>query len=1118
MIHPMARSPENEGRAYQRCAVSAAFCAAVLASLSWLLPSASRAAPSDLCPGYCEKTSIPCGAASDCDGAACVFQPECLPGQSHALPFVESIIPEWSGGLNDYTNGWSCGLLECLPGPGFLAFASRFGSSAVATKDIALPPGRYLAVAEMAADPGAWGFFDIASNEIEASAEPTLAREWTLASVAFELPEGHSNALQFRLHADGDGYVRVRRIFILTLRDQGVYVRFRPKSGEPLLRLTRVFDQVEAPPGRAITLCDDGHLDGCVSPELGEVRARAGEATPWIALGSLAAGPGRMTVSWDVFDCASETCPPNADPLELSVDLAFAPDDSAIVGTLERQVRHRFGLVLPRADAHPFDFRIESLSDLIGRDFESIIGVPTSRIPKRLKVGLATGVFDAFDDTVVGFDLYALLDRLGINIQSFCSARPSADERSRASNAGLKYRWLDLSEPATHLRQVPFDLEPETITAEIGTLLEDPTSSVFGQIAAANDDFGAELPSRAFGILGESAGFPLAGPAYRAAYLAWLEARGETALSLGLETLDAVQPLEAATPEVVLAFRPNPVDVFAARRWYLALEFWNEASAQVMAIIESELIARLGSVPMALRNGDPFGTSTHTLLSGLSIDRIQRALQPEAFLATLDTLRPGDCHPWDFSAWADYVAGLTEPVKEGLDSQGKALSLGVELRTERVELGAVLIELASRGFTWFNHLSYGPRAVHDASARGGEADSRAFFDVLRSSHELLSRAENYLVDSHQETADVVIMIPDADPVWTDEAGPSADEIGWHTALSQNSIPVEFIRESEIAYGLLGSPLKTRRALILLRKHVSTEAWGEIERWVEDGGTLILGPELASHDEYGQFVPTRLVWSGLSAGDWRVDIETVRWAGAEGISSFVYTGRWRNLSAVSGTTLGASEDDVPVALRIPLRRGRVLALGVALGEGFGQPSSICNVERPESLVRYPDGYSPVVRDTVRMLAGQARVTPSFEVNPPMLSMRAMTTADGNPFVLAVHWGTARAPSLISIPQIASCRVVRDAMGQAELPLSYGRLFAETDIASIFTWENEDCVTETSDEVEGAEVEQAPVGEDGCAGASGVPMALFGLGLILARAVSSSPRGPTHPRPSRETPLA
>jgi hypothetical protein len=1099
MRHRLSRESLETPRSHRTGALA---LAALLAFVSPSFSASSRAAPSSFCPGYCSDTPIFCGAPSDCDGLPCIFQPECLAGESHAVAFVESILPEWSGGLNDHTTGWSCGLLDCVPGAGFLAFASRFGSSAVATKDIALPPGRYLAVADMAADPGAWGYFDIASAQLEAVSDVVTSRDWSLTSAAFEVPEGHSGGLQFRLHADGDGYVRIRRIFIATIREQGVFVRFRPVSGPSLFRLARVLDHSESPPGRAVELCSpDGSSEGCLPVELGEVRSAPDGATPWIDLGSLQAGSGRMTVSWDVFDCTSESCAPPSSPLRVTVELAYAPEDSAVVGTLEREVRAHFGLVLPKADAHPFDFRIESLADLIGRDFENVIGAPDSRVPERFKIGLAIGSFELFEDAVVDFELSALLHRLGTNTQSFTSSRPSPDERARASNEGLRYRWLDLSQPATHLREAPFDFEPDIIAAEVRALLEDPGSLVSYQVEAALDDFGAEVASRTFGHLGESIGFPLSGQAYRAAYRDWLLTRGETELSLGLETLDSAEPLESATPELAFAARPNPVDVFAARRWYLALEFWNEASAQVMALITRELEARLGPVPMTVQYGDLVDDRSHTKLSGLSLGHVQRFGSPTAFLATLDTFRPGDCHPWHFGAWADYVHGLTDPTREVLEAQSKSLPLGVQLQTERVELGAVLLELASRGFTWFNHLSYGPRAVHDASARGGESDSRSFFDVLRAGHDMLTRAEDFLEGATHDRAEVVIMIPDADAVWSDEPGLARDEIGWHMALSQNSIPVEFMRESEVAYGLLSNPLRPRRALILLRKHVTTEAWSQIERWVEDGGTVVLGPQLAAHDEFGQLVLDRLVWSGISPGDWRGDVETMRWTGSEGISSFVYSGRWRSLSAVSGTTLGVSEDDEPIALRLPLRRGRIIALGLSLGEAFSQPLANCSPERPESLIRYPDGFSPVVRDTVNMLMGQARVGPVFEVNPPMLNLRAMRTSGGTPFVFAVHWGTARAPSLISIPEVAQCKVVRDELSRAELAVSFGRIFAETDIASIFTWETGNCLPETSDDFDGAEVEPLSSEEDGCAGTSAPSLWLSVFVLLLTRRLPS-----------------
>jgi hypothetical protein len=1053
------------------------------------------AAPNSLCPGFCTNSSDACGSPEDCGGGECAFLADCLPGHENVLPLVESVLPEWARGLNDYANGWSCGLLDCQPGAGFLAFSSPFGSSAVASKDLALPPGRYLALAEMTADSGVWTYFDIHSTALEARSEPVLSPQWTRTSAAFDVPEGHGAPLQFRLHVDGEGFARIRRVVILKLRGSGAFLRVRAERAIAL-GLERVYRWGDAPGGFLPVVCDGAPEDpsGCLPASAGATRAEAGVWSPWMGIGALGQGTGRMTLAWAVADCSASECQPTASPFDIEVELAFAPDDRAVLSSGVRRANRRLGIVVPEARAHPFDFKLDFVGALVARDFDLLIGAPETRVPDAFKVGFVTGQVDLFDDSTRGPELFELFAMLGANTQSFVTNPVSNDDRARATLAGLKYRWLDLSEPLDALRATPLDLEPEAIAERVRAILDAPESEAALAMDAAIADFGAALQGSVFGTLGPAIGLPFAGPSYRDAFREWLAAQGDTPESLGLTSLAEALPLENATPALALETRlefTETGDAKAARRWYRAIEFWNRASAEVVARVMGELEARLGPIPMSPRF-DSSEAQPGQWLSGLAFSRLASAATPNAFLSTLSAPTAGDCQAWRYGAWADYIEGVVAPSREAAVSRGERMQMGVELQAERVELAATMLELAARGFTWFNHLAYGPRAVFGPAALGGEG-ARVFLDRFRAAHDLLVRAEPLLAGAESRPASVVILASESDPLWGGEPGLSRDELGWHMGLTQNAIPVDFIREDEVAAGMLSSPILPRRVLILARDHVSDAAWREIVRWVEAGGTLVLGPDLASRNEFGEVVAARENWLGLIPGDWAGGLETLRWSGAEGISSFVYQGRWRTLFALTGTELGVAEDEDAVALRLPNGRGRVIALGVDLGANFAPSDASCDLQRPSPLVRYPEDFSTVIRDVLGAIVAMGEVTPTLQSDPPLLSLQPLFTADRRPVVLAVHWTGRGSPALIHIPETAGCRFVREELTQNDLAVSYGRIFSTSGVAAIYTWDEDACVV-TADEPEIVEVETPIPRDEGCGASPGAAWAaVAGVGL-------------------------
>ncbi|MFO0746932.1 MAG: hypothetical protein U1F43_14865 [Myxococcota bacterium] len=444
----------------------------------------------------------------------------------------------------------------------------------------------------------------------------------------------------------------------------------------------------------------------------------------------------------------------------------------------------------------------------------------------------------------------------------------------------------------------------------------------------------AELPSlvadpdAVFAILGdESAGLFFAGPAYADAFHAWLadEAGGSgvAPADLGVASFDDVAPLEDMGWWLVPERRPDPsVDAAAARRWVWALRFWNVATARAFAVALDELETAVGGdVAAAINSGTPiaagyfqyaYGTEYQTMMAQRGVD----AFFGEGFLSYLD-----NCLAWDLGFYGDWVAGQLEPWGSG----ASRLRAATYLHAYRGDSGRKMLELAGRGFTWFNHYAYGTFDLSTGDGAGGfGAGSVPWLERVASGSELLAKAEPALAGAAREPSPIVMLGSQSDPVWSDLPAASDDEIGWHMALVQSHYPIDIMPESEIEAGRLEGPAAPKRLLFVLRKHVSKAAFTAIRRWVEAGGTLVLGPDLASHDEYGQLDVERAEWLAVAPGPEHAAAahQSLQWATDEGLVTFFYDGAWRELVGIGGTTLAvAGDDERPIALRLARARPR-----------------------------------------------------------------------------------------------------------------------------------------------------------------------------------------------------
>ncbi len=847
---------------------SVAACTALVCALgAWLTPRAA-AAPSELCPGQCQGSAIACGASSDCaDGAACRFDDACLPGLAR---LVAAVVPEGPGGLNDPAHGWTCGLMTCRPDASTrtLAFRSDYGHAAVASKELALEPGkRYLVVAEMRADPRSWGWFDVSAQGVvsvdaqgvSAASEPVVAADWRRVWAFVEVPAAHSGALQFRLHADGPGYVAIRSVAVLELAAYGTFMRLRALTHARPTRFEAAFilRHSDDGPGATPTACTlDTQVPGrdCVDPAFMSLDAPADAPTPWLEISALfgtAPQGSRFTTSWRLVD------PADGAPIEgatVEVAIATAPTDAdAIVWSETRALSgDRFALVLPEGVPPPPELLSTPgfIADKIARDRALI--TPAAERPARFDVGVTLAPIDAFEPpSALTADGLELLAALGASRASFFGASPSADERAAARARALHHRVVDLSALVATLGATPHDLDLAALEVTLGAALADPTWARALDTPPGDD---GPPPIVLLGAL--RSGLPLTGPLYRERFRTWLAAAGVTPVELGLTALSEALPLEDITSADVPALRPDPAaDPAAARRFAYAMRFWSEATAEVHALLTRLVRERFGALTVTANIGTPHSPRDEGLADtasgadhqALLARRALSGLLAEAFFAERD-----DCHAWQAGALADWLAGVSAPWREAAQARSEEFVLGAYLHAARGDSGARLLELAARGLTWFQHHAYGPHDIVAGDAAHGGLGQRSlpWLERVRDGNTLLARAEAHLHGARRAPARIVMLASQSDALWTDLPALTSEELGWHIALSQSHHAIDFMLEDEIAQGLLDHPLIERNVLIVTRKHVSRRAWSAIERWVESGGTLILGGELATHDEHG----------------------------------------------------------------------------------------------------------------------------------------------------------------------------------------------------------------------------------------------------------------------------
>ena len=1039
---------------------------------------AARAAPNPLCPGQCEGGSQACGAASDCDGTPCLFEASCLDGHGVLTPLIARVVPEGPGGLNDPRVGWSCGLLTCEPAADHLAVRSTWGSGAGAVKDIALSPGRYLLMADLAADSRTWGALSIVAGGLEAWSEPLVGTgedfDWQRGSVYFEVPTNHAGPIQIRLHGEGPGRVGLKRVVLVELAPFSAFLRVRTADSQPTGLAALGVRVPTGMGGRHVpcegAACRVGPADGGHSEwlDLGAL-ATSLHATPPRSASDRHAPANRMTVGWQIEACGDDGCAPRAEPVEVTFELAFAKDPAAIVWRGTRVVDPvRVGLVLPHAPLpiHPYALTGAFLQDLLVEDLQALdpIASPT----RSIRLGATTAPLDRYDAGAVDANAHEILVSMGLDVAGWFETAPSNATRQAAAARGLVHRVLEVPDV---LASYEGDLDLLAIAAHVRAELALDRSPLGADLEGCTEETCIARLHHAPRIF--------EGDAYEEGFVAWLGERGETAESLGLEALTDARALASWPPG------PAPEGPAALRLHLRQIEFAHIASARALAEVRNALHEE-AVIPVGLE------------LSSLPLQALRIAFE-EANLSALfmrsATGPSDDCELSRISAQAQLAASIAMPWREATEARGETFVIAATVEAGRAELPQVLVEHAARGVTWFLHAGYGPHDASLAPAHGGLGErGHAWMARVREGNLALAPFEPWFEDMRRPIVPTVILASESESLIADTPTLDPDALGWHAALGHAARPVEFMLESDIAQGFLEHPVTTRRLLVVTRKNVSRAAWSAIERWVESGNTLVLGPELAAYDEDGQLAPERTAWLGAVVGEARRGGTSLRWSGALGVSSVLVPGEWREVLALIGTPIALSNDDRAVVVRVPRGRGRVIVSGIPLGTIYRQAESGCEPRRPTRLPRYTRDYSAVLRDAMSSFAPSFSTPPSVD---PRVSVTRLATGSGRPFVLVVPWLGSPEPVSIHLSEAAGCASVREEVEGVELPITFGSLFATLSGPAILTWDEGGCVEVVEEQPEVAEPAPPKVVDDGCASAGWSGFGLISLGLLALR---------------------
>lgn len=1065
-------------------------------AIGLLLNLPALATPHPLCPGTCEDGTA-CGAPSDCaGGGTCTFVDACWPGLA---PLVREVLPAYGGGVGDPDSGWECRSAECVPVADALVVRAREGRSGTAVKLMSVPAGRRYALratlsVEAAGEASLTVITPSGGARPRALVGPQSATPFTYE---FDAPEGASGRVELRLDVSGPGSVTFADAYLIVVKSHDVWLRFRtpPDAGRVHLAGTDLWREDAEGRLRHHAVCSSDYAADQPCLSLGRFGVTVdGGVSPWLDWAKLVGGRSVARVRVEVIDG------PSPGPVE--VDIAWAPEEDAIAYTgATGGAADAFVLALPEsgADAEALVRGAGFAADAIARDLAALPGAPATA----MRYGLATlPMVQGGADEDLGAqyaDLAHALGRsLGLTAFDFAAGLPEAEA---ASDLPASTAWvLDLAD------------WPDALGVGVGGTFPDwdesAVKAALDAWLAAHAGLKSALETRGSRALIANLGpirfIPWQGPGWRARVLKGLEADGVDPASLGVDALEDVVPPEGLGALFRAEDRPLRQESAPARLFARTLPIATDLAGLTYRHLGDALRA-LGVDAVEVTVGSPLDANAPGFGEGPTLYALAEDARVDlATFALSDDGGPAQCDAWLLPAFSAWARAHTAAAIERATFTGVPFDLGASIRPRPgTDARSVALQLGMHGFSRFEHRGYGPAPFGEPGDFGGQgAASLAELSTVRDLSHDLDDVLRGLDGTTVGRSAVAIFAGASDPRWVDLPAITRDEMGWYNMLSHAGWPVDVIAEPEIAIGLLERPDRARAVLVLMRRHVSRDAWGVIERWVEAGGHLVTGADLPIFDEAGQLVLSRASWFGIDVGSLtppEAGTTSIQWTTTTGSVTFQVSAPTRELFGLSGGPIAWADDEHPVALRFSRGRGRVTVSGVALGEAYMAPVDACLMASAEG----GDGRTEVAgwSDAIRAAGESVVRAAGLRIDNVVKSGGVILRAFGTPQkpLLAVLTHDPRPRNFVfESMALQRCTGVIDLLGGADAFVNLGSVIASVNGAALFAWDPASCDVPVVTPRPDKPVEQPPeidVVERGCAaGASGQ-----GLSLLLAVSV-------------------
>lgn len=334
---------------------------------------------------------------------------------------------------------------------------------------------------------------------------------------------------------------------------------------------------------------------------------------------------------------------------------------------------------------------------------------------------------------------------------------------------------------------------------------------------------------------GQPADFMVADPAYHEAFRAWLKKLGKTPADLLMENWEAVKPV-----------LDEERDQFPAL-YYFTQRFRTRALGDFMATQRAILEKAYGhQLPTLVNFSDGATYSANFYSQGVDYFELLDADNQNAIWS----------EDWaNGSSSYQCAAYNVDLMRAAARERGQTLAHFLVAHAGRKpwDIKTKAASETARGIRIWKNFSYG---VSWGSHEGGPTwRSHLWYnhpETWRANAEVtreIGGAEDLLVDAVADPAEVAILYSSASDIWTVKSNHAYGFNRMHIwmALAHGQVPVDFVSEAQVERGLLSD----YKVCYFSGPNLTGAAAAKLARWVEAGGTLVLTAGAAMRDEFNR---------------------------------------------------------------------------------------------------------------------------------------------------------------------------------------------------------------------------------------------------------------------------